>query len=204
MTQQVQELIDKIKFEGVEPAKKQAQEIENDAKLKADQIIKQAKEQADKILADAQQEAKKTEESTRMALKQASRDTILSLRKEIESILGKIISLQVSESLTADQMGSILTAVIQESLKDTKSEADITVAVNKNDLKKLEESVAAKLQKQLKGSVKFQASDDINKGFTVSYDDGKSCFDFTDESLAKYLGNFLNAQISSLTSEAVE
>ena len=202
MSQQVQELIDKIKSEGIQVAKQEAGEITKHAQNQASKINEDAMTVSDQLLQNAKEDIKKMQEATHMALKQASRDMLLALRNEIESMLKRIISSQVKDSLSPDQLASIITEVIKGSLEADQSTPDIHVTLNVKDLKKLEENFIAKLQKQVKGSIKLEASDDIDKGFTISYDAGKSSFDFTDKSLAQFLSQYLNSQVSDLLKES--
>jgi len=192
MSEHVQELIDKIKQEGVQAGEEVAAQLEKEAKQKARDMIADAKRQAEEIIQAAKEEQAKLEESTRASLQQASRDTVLSLRQEIEKILQKIVQKEVADSLTGEQLCTIISAVISESIKDEGMEADIHVAVSKKDLEVLEKGFLAKMQKKIKQPIKLQASEDIEHGFTISYDGGKSCFDFTDASLGHFLGSFVN------------
>ncbi|MCA9407458.1 MAG: hypothetical protein H6755_02100 [Candidatus Omnitrophica bacterium] len=203
MSQQVQELINKIKTEGIQEAEQKAQEIEKEANNKAQQIIKDAHRQAEKLIVDAKEEIKKMQEATLMALKQSSRDALLSLRKSIEAVMQKIVQTEVNDALTAEQLAQILETVIIKSLEDQKNVNDVRVFLNKKDLDKLDKDFTSKLQKKIKTTFKLQASDDIGKGFLISFDQGKSNFDFTDESLAEFLGLYLNEQISQLVKESV-
>jgi V/A-type H+/Na+-transporting ATPase subunit E len=203
MSQQVQELIDKIKSEGIEASEQKAEEIIANANQEARKIIDDAKAKGEYLLRDAKEEVKKMEASTNMALKQSARDTLLSLRKEVESILQKIVSNEVNEALTPENLSSILGEVIDKSLQDKTTATNIQMALNSQDLQKIEKSFSAKLKDQIKQSVTFQSSDDISKGFTISYDEGKSCFDFTDESLAAYLSSYLNERVADLVKESV-
>ena len=76
--------------------------------------------------------------------------------------------------------------------------------MSQSDLKKLNGGFVKKLQDKLKDqSIEFRASEDITKGFTISFDSGKSSYDFSDESLAQYLTSFLNDQISALVKDSV-
>ena len=59
------------------------------------------------------------------------------------------------------------------------------------------------LKKKVKEPIVFKTSDEISKGFTISFDGGKSSFDFTDESLAQYLGRFLNSQVAQLVKDSL-
>lgn len=194
MTQQVQELIDKIKFEGIEAAEKKTKEIEQHAQERVNKIVQEAQKQAERMKIDAKEENKRLTESTHMALKQAARDTILSLRKEIDNLLKRVTTQEVGEALKTEN----LTHIISEAVKGVQSGADVLVTLNPKDLEKLKGTLIGKLQKEMKGKLNFQASSDISSGFMISYDSGKSSFDFTDESLANYLSSFLSAQVAEL------
>jgi len=203
MSQQVQELIDKIKSEGIQNAEEKGKEIEEQAKANAKKIVDDANSEAEQIILNAKEDIKRMKESTHMSLKQSARDMILSLRKEIEHVLQKIISESVNDSLTPENLTSILTSVIKESLNEKSDKSDVLVSVNAKDLDKLKNGSVAKLQKQVKQSIQFQAANDIGKGFTISFDKGKSSFDFSDQSLAEFLGAFLNEHVSSLVVESM-
>jgi len=203
MSQHVQELIDKIKSEGIQAAKQEAGEITKQAQDQANKINEDTMTASDQLLQNAKKDIKKMHESTHMALKQASRDMLLALRNEIENMLKKIISSQVKDSLSSDQLANIITEVIKSSSEADQLAPDIRITLNIKDLKKLEESYIAKLKEKVKGTIKLKASNDINKGFTISYDAGKSNFDFTDESLAQFLSQYLNSQVSDLLKESV-
>ena len=202
MSQLVQELIDKIKTEGVQAADEKAKEIKGVAQTGAQKIIADAQDQARKIIADAEGQSARTRESTQMALKQAARDTLLSLRREIESILENVVHAQVGEALSAERLADILGEVIKKSVDSNLAEGDILVSLNPKDLKQLNEGFLAKIQKQIKNSVKLRSKEDLAKGFTISFDEGKSCFDFSDDSLAEYLSAYLNAQAAQLLQKA--
>jgi len=202
MSQQVQELIDKIKSEGVEAARQETERIVQEARNKAQHILAEAKQKAERMTAEASQDIKKLKESTEMSLKQSSRDTVLSLRARLEEILKKIVYQEVADALKPDQLAEILERVMEKALHQKAEVASIEVALNAKDLEQLKKSFIAKLQKKIKEPINFKASDDIASGFTISFDGGKSSFDFTDESLAKYLGQFLNAQVAALVKEA--
>ncbi len=200
MSPQIQELIDKIRSEGIEAADTKAKEIEEKAQATADKIIESAKQKAERILAEAKNDVKKLEDSSNMALAQASRDMILSLRKKIEEMLGRIMESSIRDSLDQEKLVAILTQVIEETVKE---KSGVEIVLSEKDLKVLKEGFIAKLQKKMKQPVTFKSSQDIGKGFTISYDEGRSCFDFTDVSLAEYLSHYLNAHVGEILKKAV-
>ncbi|MCA9405393.1 MAG: hypothetical protein KC684_02565 [Candidatus Omnitrophica bacterium] len=196
MSGQVQELIDKIKNEGVQSAEQQAAEIKKNAETEAEQIKVKAREEADRILLDAKNEAKKTRESAEVALKQASRDTLLSLKKSIQGFLHEIIAKEVKDSLTSEQVGTILVQIVDNIA--TGKDQSIEIVLSDADKNKLKDGALAKLQKKLKDGFTIKSSGQITKGFAISFDGGKSSFEFTEESLAEYISTFLNDQLASL------
>ena len=198
MSQHVQELIDKIKIEGLQAADQKAKEVEDSAKALAQRIIADAEVKAKHIVADAEAKAQATRESTEMALKQAARDTLLALRKEIEGVLQKVIAKELKGALSPEQLAGIVSEIVKGSVKANLAESNIEVTVSAADLKTFEDGFAAKLQKEIKQPVTFKSADGISTGFTISFDEGKSCFDFTDASLVEYLGTYLNTQVAAL------
>ena len=200
MSSQIEELISKIKSDGIDSAEAQAKQIEEQARAKAQQIIKEAEDKAESILNQAQIDADKLQESAKKSLEQASRDTLLSLRKEIQGMLSRLVSHDVSSSLNTDQLAEIIGQLIKDS---SQSQDGIQIELNKKDHKQLADGFIEKLQNQVKHGIEFQTSDDVTGGFAISFDGGKSSFDFTDESLAQYMTTFLNEQVAGILKKAV-
>ncbi len=201
MVKQVQELIDKIKREGIEVAEQKAQDIEHLAKLQGEKTIKEAEKKAAAMVEQAKLEAKKLEESAKMSIKQASRDMMLSLRKEITGLLNKIVLKDVRGALTAEALSGIIQELVLKSL-DKVSAEPIKIEVSLKDKEKLIEHVLAHLQKEVKTKFVISSAEDMGAGLRISFDQGKSSFDFSDQSLAQYLSAYLNPQISALLKDA--
>jgi len=202
MTQNIQDLITKIKTEGVEASQKEAQRIEAQARQKAEASVAQAKAQAEQILAQAKTEQARLEAATRATLKQAARDTVLSLREEISRLLKRVVALQVKESLKPEQMTGLLTEVVRAYVLQNPGTADIRVSLPGKDAKAFSDGAIKKLQDELKVSITLEAADHLSAGFLISFDKGKSSFDFSDESLTSYMTAFVNAEIAKLLKES--
>ena len=198
MSQQVQELIDKIKTEGLAAADQKAKEVEEHARRNAQGILSEANKRAQDLLLDAEEEIRKKQEASRTALQQASRDTLLSLKKEVQKLLHKVITAQVADVLTPQKLSDIIVEIVHKAVDGKSADAGIEVVLSLKDLKELRDGFLAQLQKQFKGPVHFQASEDIGKGFMVSFDQGKSSFDFSQEALAEYLSVYLNEELAAL------
>jgi V/A-type H+-transporting ATPase subunit E len=196
MVKQVQELIDKIKREGIDSAERKAQDIEHLARLQAEKIIKDAEHQAKNIVDAAKLEAKKSEDSAKMSIKQASRDMMLSVKKEIIALLVGIIRKDVQNSLTVE----MLSAIIRELALKPWGEASsgVQVSLSSKDKEKFAMHLIEELQKEIKKELVIRSSLDIHAGLRISFDQGKSSFDFSDESLTEHLSAYLHPQIVAL------
>lgn len=201
MVKQVQELIDKIKREGVEAAEKKAQDIEQLAKLQGERTIKDAQKKAQEIVEQARLEAKKLEDGAKMSIKQAGRDMMLSLRKEIVALLNSITLKDVRSSLTTEALSEIIKELVLKSVDNVSAES-IKIDLNPKDAEKFTEHALVKLQKEIKKEIVVHSAEDIGAGLRISFDNGKSSFDFSDQSLAEYLSAYLNPQISALLKDA--
>ncbi len=200
MAEDLKGLIEKIHEEGVKAAENKAKDIENEAKLRAQAIVDKAEKNAEKIIAEAKDEVAKIEKSGEASLKQAGRNLIISLKKEIESLLNKLIMLEIREELSPQVMTKIITTLIKN-YKD-KEKADIIISLGKEDLKKMEKGFLKKLKSEVKKGITLKARDDIRAGFVISYDNGKSHYDFTDKALTEYIGLYLRPKLRDILKEA--
>ena len=198
MSQNVQDLINKIKKEGLEASQQRAREIEGEVQKKVDELIAEAEARAEKIIADAKDEQAKLEESARASLQQAARDTVLSLKQTINDLLTKIIKQDVRGALGADQMAALIVALAKEFVSQNKDAKTVEVGLSEESRQLLEKDLLAKLQKDIKTEVVIQSADDLAGGFTISFDEGKSCFDFSEEALVQYLGKYVNEYVAGL------
>ncbi len=198
MSEKLKELLNKINEEGVQKAEENAKAIELMAKKDADKILKDAKSEARRIVEDAKSKAAKKDQATELALKQAARDLVLSLKDEIKKMFHKIVSGEISKAMSSENMADILKDLIEAYLKEDGKASDIKVLLKKEDLERLKKSFIAKLKDRLKDGVEFRPSPNINYGFSISFDKGKSFFDFTDEGLKEALCAYLNPEVTRL------
>ena len=199
MTEEIKQLIEKIQQEGIQVAQNKAQEIESLGKKQAAEIIQKAKNEAEKIIAQAKDKVNKLEEASKASLTQAGRNLLISLKKDINVLLNKIIILSVRQALTANELTKILHSLIADNVKQNKS--NIIISVSKEDLTKLEKGFLAELKEEVKKGITIKSSEDILAGFLISYDAGKSYFDFTDKALADYLGQYLKPELAKFIKE---
>ncbi|MFZ5800322.1 MAG: hypothetical protein ACOY3D_02955 [Candidatus Omnitrophota bacterium] len=196
MTEDIKGLIEKIQKEGIEAAEGKARAIENVAVAKAKEIADNAKAEAERILSAAKEEISRRQKSTQELLKQAGRDLILSLKEEINMMLEKVILAAVRQALGAEELNHIIGALIKDG--KGKEGAEIVVSLNKEDCAKLTDTMLSRLQAEMKKQITLRPAEDINAGFIISFDSGKSHFDFTDKALSEYLAQQVKPQLADI------
>lgn len=196
MAQEIKDLIEKIQQEGIQAAQNQARRIEEEARQKADALLEKVNLEAAKIIAEAKDKNVKAEESTKALLKQAGRDLLLSLRKEINAMLEKIIVTHVRDALRPEEMAKIIGGLIKD--YHTEEKEGITVFLKKEDAQNLEKLFLSELKEKIKHGIALKPSEDIAGGFIISYDAGKSQYDFTDKAIAGYIGSYLKPKLAEI------
>jgi len=198
MAERLKELLEKINKEGVQAGEEKKREIESNAEGDAKRIIEKAKKEAKKIIEDAELKAKKTAQATEASLRQGARDLILSLKDEIRKILDNIIVAETQEAMSSEDVVDILTRLIEKYIDKKGETSDIKILLKKEDLDKLKKGLMLKLKEKSKLGIEFKSSPNINAGFSISFDKGKSYFDFTDEGLSEALSAYLNPELKKL------
>jgi V/A-type H+-transporting ATPase subunit E len=82
-TQGVQELIDRLRHEGVEEGRARAQQIVEEAERRAAWTVTQAEEEAERLKAEARGEAERLRAAADQAIRAAGRDAVLDLKAEL-------------------------------------------------------------------------------------------------------------------------
>ena len=201
MTEDIKHLIEKINQEGVQAAEAKAGEIEEQAKRQAAEILDKAKKESQRLLAQAQDKLKVMEEKQKHLLAQAGRDFMLSLKKEITAAIERLIIEDVRQALSPEAMHKIITEVIKNYGGQHKD--DIVVSLKAEDAEALQKHYLAKLKEESKKGIILKPSGEISGGFTISFDAGRSQFDFTDSALADYIGTYLKPQLNEILKQAV-
>jgi V/A-type H+-transporting ATPase subunit E len=202
MAEEIRDLIEKINQDGIRAAEERAQDIENVAKQRADDILSAAKLEAEEMIAAAKERIRREDEKEQILLAQAGRDLLLSLRKEINVMLGNIVLSDTRQALTPEALFRLLTEVVRN--ESAGESSDITVFLNKEDLEVLENTYLHQLREETKKKIILRPAEEISGGFTISFDSGKSCYDFTDKALAEYIGTYLKPKLNQILQAAIK
>ncbi len=198
---QLQELIEQIKKDGVEAAESQAEAILTAAKDEAEKIISDAKAQAEKLIADAKSENEKTVKSGEDALRQAGRNLLISFRESVNKELKAILGESVSSVYAKDDLASIIVNLV-DGFKNNAGAEDITIVLNSEDLKKIEDTVLSGLKEKALSGVTLKANDNFDGGFRIAVNEGGAYYDYSAEAVTDMLSNYLSPKIAALMKEA--
>ncbi|MDR0584797.1 MAG: V-type ATP synthase subunit E [Treponema sp.] len=193
---QVQELIDKIKKDGIETASEEAARIKREAEAEARQIIESAKKEADEIITRARQDAGRSEKAGIAALNQASRNLVLAFKGEIQALLDKLIGAQTGASYNED----VLKAVLPDLLKNwaAKGEDSLVAILPESALGKLRGFFNEKLASEIKKGVELKSDRNLAGGFRIANKDGSAYYDFSADSVAELLSAYLNPRLAEI------
>jgi V/A-type H+/Na+-transporting ATPase subunit E len=200
MAEEIKNLIEKIHNEGIQAAEAKAAEIEERAKQEAEAIVTRAKQEAEAMTSAAKERILRMEEKNKTLLTQAGRDLLLSLRKEIGVILGRLVSVDVRAALNPDALQKIILEMVKNYSGEHKQE--IVISLKKEDAEHLQKHFLGRIKEETKKNIVVKPSEDILGGFTISFDAGKSQFDFTDKALAEYISLYLKPNLSGILKDA--
>ncbi|MDR2807815.1 MAG: V-type ATP synthase subunit E [Spirochaetaceae bacterium] len=199
---QLQELIDKIKKEGIEATQAEVARQKAQAEAEAQSIIEAAKKEAEDIIAKGKADADRSQAAGKAALEQASRNLILAFKVEIENLLGKLIRQELSSSYTVD----VLKVTLPDLLKAwAAAQSDnVDLIVSESDLQKLQNFFNEKIDAQLKKGITLKSSRNIGAGFHIAAKDGSAYYDFSDEAVAEMLAGYLNPRLAEILKTTVK
>ncbi|MBP7088200.1 MAG: hypothetical protein KBB01_02750 [Candidatus Omnitrophica bacterium] len=195
MEVKLESLIEKIKKDGVQEAKRMAQEIIDAAKKQAADIVKEANSQAQKIKEISQEEIESFRKNTENSLKKAARDLILTLREEIVSLFDKVLKKKISEQLKPEFITELIIKIVD--ILPAKKDKSLEVLISDKETGKLKNFLITSL-KESKKDIEIKTSKAIEQGFRIGIKGDNIYYDFTDEAIAQALEEFLNPAISEM------
>ena len=202
---QLQELIDKIKKDGIESASEETSRLKSQAEAEAKRIIEAAQREAADIIAKGKADAERSEKTGAAALEQASRNLILAFKAEIQALLDKIIAQGTSSAYGEDTLKAVLPDLVKSwASKGGAGEGAINVILSEGDCNKLRSFFNDKLTAELKRGVELKSDRNLGAGFRIANKDGSAYYDFSAESVAGLLSAYLNPKLAEILKTAAK
>ena len=202
MVDEIRDLIEKINQDGIRAAEENARRIEAEAREKAEEILTQARLEAGRMTAAAEERIRREDANERALLAQAGRDLLLSLRKEIHAMLGRIMVSDTGQALTPEALFRLISDVVNR--YSPGGQGDVLVFLSKEDLEALEKHFLHRLMEETKKNIVLRPADEVSGGFIISFDSGRSAYDFTDRALADYIGTALKPKVRGILEDTAK
>jgi len=203
MEVQLQELIDKIKKDGIESASEEAARVKRDADSEAARIIAAAQKEAADIISRGKSDAERSQKAGRAALEQASRNLVLAFKGEIQTLLDKITAQAVASAYNEATLKVVLPEILKAwASKGGKDSLDLLLS--EADLPKLKSWAAGSLAEELKKGVELKSDRNLGAGFRIANKDGSAYYDFSAESVAELLSSYLNPYLAEILKTAAK
>lgn len=193
-------LIRKIRQEGVERARQEADTLLAAAKQQAAEIVQAAEQRAAQLIGEAEERLQQEATALRQAQGRAARDWLLAVRAELNGLVRGLIQRECSAALTGPPLGELIRRVAVEWMRHNGSK-DLALLLSEQDARALGDSFLARLQSELAAGVSVQPDPAIHAGFQIGGHGESMRFDFTDAALAESLATYLNPRFAWVLDE---
>lgn len=203
MEVQLQELIEKIKKEGVGAAEEKAAQILKEAEEKAKSILDEGQQKADAMIKKAKEEQERFEKASISSIRQAARNTIIEFRENLILQLDAIIKVETLNRYDSTVLTTLIPEVVT-SMAKKESASGISVLLQENQAKQLEKSLMAAFKEKLMEGVAVLPDYNIKAGFKVTENGASSYCDFTNDSVADAFSSYLSPRLRDILKEAAK
>lgn len=203
MDVQLQELIDRIKKDGISNAERSAEKIIADAEKKAADIVADAQKKADDIVRTAKNETKRMETASEDAIVQAGRNMILSFRDALVAELDGIVQADTEKACSKELLSTLIPETVKAWVKNIGAEG-LSVLLSEKDLKALESNLTAALKVEIKKGLEIKPDKTLSAGFRIGVKNGTAFYDYSADALATLFSEYLNPRTADLMKKAAE
>ena len=203
MEVQLQELVDKIKKDGVAAADEKAAEIIRAAEEKAKNIIEKAEAEAQESIKKAEAEALRFQKAAESSIDQAGRNTLISFRQGLLNELNAIIKAETVKNYDSAVLKNLIPEAVKGWVKTGNTE-NLSVILADKDLKELESSLSAALKDHISKGMELKADSKIAGGFRIGTKDGAAYYDFSAEAVADLFSSYLSPKTAEILKNAAK
>ncbi|MEE0886047.1 MAG: V-type ATP synthase subunit E [Treponema sp.] len=200
---QLQELIDKIKKDGVSSAEEAAAQITANAEKKAASIVEEAQKKSDDMIKNAKSEIARLEKASEDAVTQACRNMLISFRDSLVAELDGIIQSETAKSYSSDLMKTLIPETVKAWCKNADA-SELSVILSEKDLKSLEDELKAALKAEIAKGLEIKPDSTLSAGFRIGVNNGAAFYDYSAESVADLFSAYLNPRVAAIMKEAAK
>lgn len=200
---QLQELIDKIKKDGVSSAEAAAAQITADAEKKAASIVEEAQKKSDDMIKNARAEIARLEKASEDAVTQACRNMLITFRDSLIAELDSLIQSEAAKAYSSDLMKTLIPETVKAWSKNADA-SELSVILSKKDLKSLENELKAALKAEIARGLEIKPDSALSAGFRIGVNNGAAFYDYSAESVADLFSAYLNPRVAAIMKESAK
>jgi V/A-type H+-transporting ATPase subunit E len=201
MELELKELVTRIRREGVDEARAEADRILSEARDQARAIVEKAAADAESLKREAEAQARRLEEAGLAALEQAARNLTLGFKKELEAMLKELVAQASKEALSGASFESIVAEVCKAWAGGKQGGLELLVPEGKAE--ELAKKALSSLAASLREGVTIRPSAGVKAGFRIVEKEGSVGFDFKPDELAELFSRFLSPKLKGVMERAV-
>ncbi len=202
MDVQLQELIDKIKKDGIESASAEAARIRAEAEQDAKRIVEAARKETAALVATGKADAERAEKAGVAAITQASRNLVLAFKSEIQLLLDAVVRTESAAAFGDEVLKAAVPNLV--TAWASKGSDAMDVLLPPDVLKRLEGYFREKLAAELKKGVELKSDRSLAAGFRIAGKDGSAYYDFSADAVAELMSAYLNPRLAEILKSSVK
>lgn len=203
MDVQLQELVDRIKKDGVETAEANAAEILKKAREEAAAIVSAAQVESESLSRKAREDADRLEKAAVAAIRQAGRNILISFREGVTAELSALVKSGTSKAFTPEMLKDLIPAAVKSWISNTGSD-DIAVLLSPADAERLQSVFVSALKAEIDRGLEIRKDASVSAGFRIGTKDGASYYDFSAEAVAGLFSAYLNPRVAEILKSAAK
>ncbi|MCB0568699.1 MAG: hypothetical protein KDC66_03000 [Phaeodactylibacter sp.] len=199
MEAKLQELTDKIYREGVERARREAEDIIAEARRQAEQQLAEAKREADHLRTKAEEEAEEMRRNVTSELQLSARQSVSGLRQEITNLIATRLLNEPLKEAFKDK--AFLQRIIEAAINNwnaNDSQAGLAVVLPEKEREGLGQYFESRTQELLSAGLAVTFDGRLSQGFRIGPGDGAYVVSFTPEDFERFFRAYLRPQADSL------
>lgn len=208
MAQTIDTFISRLRAEGVEAAKKEAEEIKRQAQQEAEEILRAAKAEAERILAESERQRKITLERTRTDLELAARDIVGYLRATLSRALTALLAKSVEAAFSDPEfLKQLILQVVREyAAADLRQQGPLSIRVPQGTEEKLRDWLLAQCRQLAAASGTAEFAPELAGTLTKAgfeYKVSAGTVEVTTDSVVELLKQILTPELQAIIDKAV-
>ncbi|MBD3272568.1 MAG: hypothetical protein GF384_08555 [Elusimicrobia bacterium] len=193
MVEMIEKLTDTIYREGVEKARKEADQIIAEATHEKERIINEGRSEVDRMIAGAKKMSAEFKQKTETEVKLASQKALASLRQRIEDLIVASLADDVSSKVTDDTdfIKKMVETIIAEWDPSDYTADSLIIKLAEKDRHALEKYFEQGAARKMKGKLSFEIGPSVKAGFYIEEVNGKFRVGFTEDDFREFFRYFL-------------